>query len=80
MTGSFAATHVKMHEILWTWRIRTRSFFSAIEEQLGEKGGNAVHYVYCVPKSPYNSLRSLPAVIAYLYPNCSRIMPRYASL
>jgi hypothetical protein len=30
--------------------IRTRGFFSAIEEQVGEKGENAVHYVYYVPK------------------------------
>jgi hypothetical protein len=28
---------------------RTRVFFSAIEEQVGEKGENAVHYVYYVP-------------------------------
>jgi len=33
-------------------RIRTRGLFSAIEEQVGEKGENAVHYVYYVPKSP----------------------------
>jgi len=54
--------------------IRTRGFFSAIEEQVGEKEKIAVHYVYYVPKSPYNSLRSLPAVLAYLFPNCSRSM------
>ena len=54
--------------------IRTRGLFSAIEEQIGEKGKKAVHYVYYVPKSPYNSLRSLLAVQAYLYPNCSRSM------
>ena len=54
--------------------IRTRGLFSAIDEQAGEKGKKAVHYVYYVPKSPYNSLRSLLAVIAYLYPNCSHSM------
>ena len=51
---------------------RTRVFFSAIEEQVGEKGGNAVHYVYYVPKSPYCYSISVP--------NCSRIVPRYASV
>jgi len=55
-------------------RIRTRDFFSAIEEQIGEKGEKAVYYVYFVPKSPYNSLRSLYAVIAYLFPDFSRRM------
>jgi len=55
--------------------IRTRDLFSVIEEQVGEKGENAVHYVYYVPKSPYNSLRSLPAVLAYLFSNCSRRVP-----
>jgi hypothetical protein len=29
--------------------IRTLDVFSAIEEQVGEKGENAVHYVYYVP-------------------------------
>jgi len=57
-----------------SFRTRTRDFFSAMDEQVGEKGENAVHYVYYVPKSPYNSLRSLRAVLAYLYPNCSRSM------
>jgi len=47
--------------------IRTRGLFSAIEEQVGEKGGNAVHYVYYVPKSPYCASISVP--------NCSRIVP-----
>jgi len=42
--------------------------------QIGEKGKKAVHYVYYVPKSPYNSLCSLRAVLAYLFPNCSRSM------
>jgi hypothetical protein len=55
-------------------RIQTREIFSAIEEQVGEKEKNAVHFVYYVPKSPYNSLRSLQSVLAYLFPNCSRIM------
>src|SRR4030042_4471996 len=54
--------------------IRTLDLFSAIDEQVGEKGEKAVYYVYFVPKSPYNSLRSLHAVTAYLYPNCSRIV------
>jgi hypothetical protein len=54
--------------------IRTRDFFSAIDEQVGEKGNKTVYYVYCVPKPPYNLLRSLPAVTAYLFPNCSRSM------
>jgi len=39
---------------------RTRGFFSAIEEQVGEKGENAVHYVYYVPKSPYCASISVP--------------------
>jgi hypothetical protein len=30
--------------------IRTRDFFSAMDERLGEKGENAVHIVYYVPK------------------------------
>jgi hypothetical protein len=44
------------------------------DEQVGEKGKNGVYYVYYVPKSPYNSLRSLHAVLAYHFPNCSRSM------
>jgi len=55
--------------------IRTLGLFSAINEG-GEKGGNAVHYVYYVPKSAYNSLRSLLAVSAYLYPNYAPICTR----
>ncbi len=58
-----------------TFGTRTRDFFSAIDEQVGEKGKKAVYYVYFVPKSPYNSLRSLQAVLAYLFPNCSRSVP-----
>jgi len=53
---------------------RTRVFLSAIEEQVGEKGENVVHYVYYYPKSPYNWLHSLHAVSEYLFPNCSRSM------
>ena len=49
----------------------------AIEEQVGEKGKKAVHYVYDVPKSPYNSLRSLPAVLAYLFPIVPELFPQY---
>jgi len=30
--------------------IRTRGLISAIEDQVGEKGEKAVHYVYFVPK------------------------------
>ena len=41
-------------------RIRTLDLFSALEEQVREKGGNAVHYVYCVPKSPYYYSISVP--------------------
>jgi hypothetical protein len=41
-------------------RILTRVFFSAIEEQEGKKGGNADHYVYYVPKSPYCASISVP--------------------
>jgi hypothetical protein len=33
--------------------IRTLDLFSAIDEQVGEKGKKAVYYVYYVPKSPY---------------------------
>jgi hypothetical protein len=40
--------------------IRTLDFFSAIEEQVGEKGEKAVYYVYFVPKSPYCSSISVP--------------------
>jgi hypothetical protein len=40
--------------------IRTRDFFSAIDEQVGEKGGKAVYYVYFVPKSPYCYSISVP--------------------
>jgi hypothetical protein len=32
--------------------IRTLDLFSAIDEQVGEKGEKAVYYVYYVPKSP----------------------------
>ena len=53
---------------------RTSVFFSAIDEQVGEKCKKVVYYVYFVPKSPYNSLRSLQAVTAYLFSNCSRIV------
>jgi hypothetical protein len=73
---------------LWTWRghrhlplggaacrrIRTLDLFSAIDEQVGEKGKKAVYYVYYVPNSPYNLLRSLHAVSAYLYPI---VQPQY---
>jgi hypothetical protein len=34
-------------------RIRTRGLFSAIDEQVKEKGKKAVYYVYFVPKSLY---------------------------
>jgi hypothetical protein len=67
-------TSVRSSFICEPGRIRTCDFFSAIDEQVGEKGEKAVYYVYFVPKSPYNSLRSLHAVSAYLYPNCSRIV------
>ena len=40
--------------------IRTRGLFSAIEEQVGEKGKKVVFYVYCVPKSPYCISISVP--------------------
>jgi hypothetical protein len=50
---------------------RTRVFFSAIDEQVGEKGGKAVYYVYYVPKSPYCSSISVPK----LFPNCTRSVP-----
>jgi hypothetical protein len=40
--------------------IRTRDFFSAIDEQLGEKCKKAVYYVYFVPKSPYCYCISVP--------------------
>ena len=49
---------------------RTRVFLSAIDEQVGEKGKKAVYYVYFIPKSSYNSLRSLHAV-AHI---CTRIV------
>jgi hypothetical protein len=62
----------------WTWRAANRlprtqtcNLFSAIDEQVREKWKKVVYYVYFVPKSPYNSLRSLHAVSAYL----SRIVP-----
>jgi len=54
---------------LWAWWDSYGDLFSTIDTQVGEKWKNAVYYVYFVPKSPYNSLRSLPAVTAYLYPN-----------
>ena len=50
--------------------IRTRGLFSAIEEQVGEKGKKAVYYVYYVPKSPYCDSISVPK----LFPNCTRSM------
>jgi hypothetical protein len=49
--------------------IRTRGFFSAIDEQVGEKGKKAVYYVYYVPKSPYCYSISVPE----LFPNCAPI-------
>ena len=55
---------------------RTRDFFSAMDKQVREKGGKTVHYVYFVPKAAYNSLRSLLAVSAYLYPNYAPICTR----
>ena len=51
--------------------IRTRGLFSAIDKQVGEKGGNAVYYVYVVPKSPYCSSISVPE----LFPSCTRSSP-----
>jgi hypothetical protein len=51
-------------------RTRTRDFFSAMDEQVGEKGEKAVYYVYFVPKSPYCASISVPK----LFPNCSRSM------
>ena len=51
--------------------IRTRGLFSAIEEQVGEKGKKAVYYVYYVPKSPYCASISVPK----LFPNCTRSVP-----
>ena len=48
--------------------IRTRGLFSAIDEQIGEKGKKAVYYVYYLPKSPYCVSISVPE----LYPNCTR--------
>jgi hypothetical protein len=46
--------------------IRTRVFFSAIDEQVGEKEKKAVYYVYYVPKSPYCASISVPE----LFPIC----------
>ena len=51
--------------------IRTRGLFSAIDEQVGEKGEKAVYYVYYVPKSPYCASISVPE----LFPNCTRSVP-----
>jgi hypothetical protein len=39
-----------------------------MDKNAGEKGKKVVYYVYYRPKSPYNSLRSLQAVLVYLYP------------
>jgi hypothetical protein len=51
--------------------IRTRDFFSEIDEQVGENGEKAVYYVYYVPKSPYCISISVPK----LFPNCTRSVP-----
>jgi len=48
-----------------------------IDEQVGEKGKKVVYYVYYVPKSPNNLLRSLPVVLAYLFPNFPELFPQY---
>jgi hypothetical protein len=50
-----------------------------MDKIVGEKGEKTVHYGYYVPKSPYNSLRSLHAVIAYLYPNCTLRVQQYVA-
>jgi len=43
-TATFAPRW-KLSKLCGPGGIRTRGLFSAIEEQLGEKGENAVHYV-----------------------------------
>ena len=43
-----------------SFKTRARDFCSAIDEQIGEKGGKAVYYVYFVPKSPYCASISVP--------------------
>jgi len=48
-----------------------------MDKMVGEKGKKAVYYVYFVPKSPYNSMLSLHAVTAYLYPNGSRRVQQF---
>ncbi len=48
--------------------MRTLELFIVIDVQIGEKRENTFYYVYFVPKSPYNSLRSLHIASAYLYP------------
>jgi len=55
-------------------RYQLRCIFCWIDEQIGEKGTKTVYFVHYVPKSPYTSLRSLPAVTAYLFPICTRSM------
>jgi len=55
---------VNNNPCLWILFQKSVGFFSAIDEQVGEKGKKVVYYVYFVPKSPYKSLRFLHAVSA----------------
>ena len=50
-------------------RIRTRDFFSAIDEQVAEKGEKAVYYVQYVSNSPSCYSISVPE----LFPNYSPV-------
>jgi hypothetical protein len=43
-----------------TFETQARVFFSAIDEQIGEKGEKVVYYVYFVPISPYCTSISVP--------------------
>jgi hypothetical protein len=47
--------------------IRTLDLFSAIDEQVGEKGEKL--------SITYNLCQNHHTVLAYLYPNCSRFVP-----
>jgi hypothetical protein len=50
--------------------ILTRDFFRAMDKMVGEKGGNAVYYVYDVPKSPNCSSISVPELFPICAPIC----------
>jgi hypothetical protein len=52
--------------------IRALALFSAIDEQVGEKGEKAVYYVYYVPKSPDCISISVPE----LFPDMHRYEAR----